>query len=59
MKKNPKIKQIAIRFDNDSYKKISECAETEHRGLGAFVRHATLFYIENFAAKEEELSKRG
>ena len=48
MKKENKIKQIVIRFDNQSYDKIRECAEIEHRGLGEFVRHATLHYIENF-----------
>jgi len=46
MKKESKAKQIAIRFDAHSYEKISECAKKEHRSLGAFVRHATLFYIE-------------
>ena len=47
MKKETKIKQIVIRFDNHSYEKIREFAEAEHRGLGEFVRHATLDYIEN------------
>ena len=48
MKKENKVKQIVIRFDNQSYEKIRECAEIEHRGIGEFVRHATLDYIENF-----------
>ena len=47
MKKDAKVKQIVIRFDNHSYEKIREYAETEHRGLGEFVRHAALDYIEN------------
>jgi len=46
MKKATKTKQIVVRFDNDSYEKISVFAETEHRGLGEFVRHAALDYIE-------------
>ena len=46
MKKEAKIKQIVIRFDAHSYDKIKERAEIEHRGLGEFVRHATLDYIE-------------
>jgi uncharacterized protein (DUF1778 family) len=44
MKKDSKIKQIAIRFDNHSYDKINKYAEVEHRGLGDFVRHAALSY---------------
>ena len=48
MKKPNKTKQIVIRFDDASYAKISEYAEVEHRGLGEFVRHAALYYIERF-----------
>jgi len=48
MKKETKTKQIVVRFDKPSYDKINECAEVEHRGLGEFVRHAVLVYIENF-----------
>ena len=48
MKKDKKIKQIVIRFDIQSYDKIKEYAELEHRGLGDFVRHAALDYIENY-----------
>ena len=44
--KEVKTKQIVIRFDSHSYEKIKEYAEIEHRGLGEFVRHATLDYIE-------------
>jgi uncharacterized protein (DUF1778 family) len=51
MNKNLKTKQIAIRFDEDSYEMISKHARAEHRDLGSFVRHATLFYIEHFADK--------
>jgi len=40
-----KTKQIAVRFDDDSYEKIRKYAEMEHRGLGEFVRHTALFYI--------------
>ena len=42
-----KIKQIAIRFDSNSYNKISRIAKMEHRGIGEFVRHAVLVYVEN------------
>ena len=48
MKKPSKIKQIVVRFDETSYSKISEFAEKEHRGLGEFVRHTALYYIEHF-----------
>lgn len=47
MKKETKIKQIVLRFDKSSYDSISEYAKLEHRGLGEFVRHAALSYIEN------------
>jgi len=47
MKKDTKIKQIVLRFDKPSYDKIKEYAKSEHRGLGEFVRHVTLFYIES------------
>ena len=46
MKKELKTKQIAIKFDSHSYELIKQCAEMEHRGLGSFVRHATLLYVE-------------
>jgi hypothetical protein len=59
MKKDSKVKQIAVRFDSGSYGKISEYAELEHRGLGEFVRHATLYYIENFGATEKILNQKG
>ena len=58
MKKDTKAKQIAIRFDSHSYDKISKYAKMEHRGLGSFVRHATLFYIENFIENEPQDRKR-
>lgn len=52
MKKETKVKQIVIRFDNYSYDIIKESAEIEHRGLGEFVRHAALDYIEkNYQSK--------
>ena len=53
MKKETKTKQIVVRFDIPSYNKISRCAEIEHRGLGEFVRHAVLVYIEDYEAKNE------
>ena len=46
MKKQTKAKQIVVRFDNPSYEKICDYAHTEHRGLGDFVRHAVLIYME-------------
>ena len=55
MKNSNKTKQLVIRFDEPSYAKISQYAEIEHRGLGEFVRHAALYYIEYFD-KEKELS---
>jgi len=48
MMKETKTKQIVVRFDNPSYDQISEYAKIEHRGLGEFVRHAVLFYVENY-----------
>ena len=55
MKKGTKAKQIVVRFDHPSYDRISNCAETEHRGLGEFVRHATLSYVERFDQKDKFL----
>ena len=47
MKKETKTKQIVVRFDKQSYDKINEYAKSEHRGLGQFVRHAVLVYLES------------
>jgi uncharacterized protein (DUF1778 family) len=58
MKKETKTKQIVVRFDNHSYDKISDFAETEHRNLGEFVRHAALYYIENFDKPKTFLSEK-
>ena len=58
MKKEAKIKQIVIRFDNHSYNRIKECAENEHRGMGEFVRHVTLDYIENFYKQKNNTQER-
>ena len=58
MKKDVKVKQIVVRFDAHSYDRISEFAETEHRGLGEFVRHAALFYIEQFDDRKVEFNRR-
>jgi len=52
VKKKMKTKQIAVRFNDDSYEKISKYAEMEHRGLGEFVRHTALFYIKYLEEKE-------
>ena len=49
MKRDIKTEQIVVRFDKRSYDKICEYAEVEHRGLGEFVRHAALYYIEQFS----------
>ena len=51
MKKANKTKQIVVRFDDHSHGKISAFAETEHRGIGEFVRHAALYYIEQIEKK--------
>jgi len=60
MEREAKIKQIVVRFDNPSYDKINVFAKREHRGLGEFVRHAALHYIENFdkTKKEEQKNER-
>jgi hypothetical protein len=58
MKRAPKTKQIVVRFDNQSYNKISDFAETEHRNLGEFVRHAALYYIENFDKMKNSLIEK-
>jgi len=52
MKKTTKTKQVAVRFDNPSYDKINEYARVEHRGLGEFVRHAVLVYLERYEKKD-------
>ena len=54
MKPATKVKQIVIRFDQKSYEKISAYAETEHRGIGEFVRHAALDYIERLDAQKNK-----
>jgi len=59
MKKAIKVKQIVVRFDVSSYDKIREYAEAEHRGLGEFVRHATLSYIESFDKEKGFKQKAG
>ena len=57
MEREVKIKQIVVRFDERSYNKINACAKAEHRGLGEFVRHAALHYIENFDKTKREEQK--
>ena len=59
MKSKTKVKQIVVRFDQFSYDKISEYARTEHRGLGEFVRHAVLHYIEKYGQEKENLNQKG
>jgi uncharacterized protein (DUF1778 family) len=46
MDKRNKTKQIVIRVDKQSHDSISEYAKLEHRGIGEFVRHTALDYIE-------------
>ena len=55
MKENAKVKQIVVRFDQQSYDRICARADVEHRGLGEFVRHAALHYIESEAQYKEPL----
>ena len=59
MKKGTKAKQIAVRFDLHSYEKINKYAASEHRGLGEFVRHAVLFYMEYFESQGKDFDKKG
>jgi hypothetical protein len=60
MKPKTKVKQIVVRFDQCSYGKISEHAESEHRTLGEFVRHAALEYIEKSRrTNESQIKERG
>jgi len=59
MEKEIKSKQIVVRFDDYSYKKISDYAKKEHRGLGEFVRHTALFYIEHFDKGKESSNEEG
>jgi len=54
MKKEVKEKQIVVRFDKSSYDKISSHAKLEHRGLGEFVRHAALVYIDILNQDQEK-----
>jgi len=58
MQKETKVKQIAVRFDEHSYKKISHYAAMEHRGLGEFIRHTALFYMEYMDRQKEYLNER-
>jgi len=58
MKKSTKAKQIVVKFDELSYTKIGEYAEIEHRGLGEFVRHAVLVYIDKYGKYKEDFSEQ-
>ena len=51
--------KVVIRFDNNSYETIKECARIEHRSMGELVRHAALEYIENFYNVKTALTNRG
>ena len=53
MKSEAKGRQIVVRFSDPSYNAIKEFAAVEHRGLGDFVRHATLHYIEHTHKKND------
>jgi len=57
MKKGTKARQIVVRFDIPSYDKIGVLADCEHRGLGEFVRHAVLDYIERSDKQREVFEK--
>ena len=59
MKRGTKGRTIVARFDDNAYEKISNYATIEHRGLGEFVRHATLFYIERLDREQESASEKG
>ena len=59
MKSATKTKQIVVRFDQYSYDQISKFAKIEHRGIGEFVRHAALDYIEKFVGGNEHSSDMG
>jgi len=58
MKKANKTKQIVVRFDEDTYAKVNKFAEAEHRGMGEFIRHAALDYIERCEASGNPLKKK-
>jgi hypothetical protein len=59
MKPKTKVRQIVVRFDQDSYDEISEYAEKEHRGIGEFIRHAALEYIDCFKQIKERANAEG
>ena len=52
-----KARQIVVRFDVPSFEKIRMLANIEHRGLGEFVRHAVLVYIEGFDKENKVLEE--
>jgi len=59
MKPATKVKQVVVRFDRHSYDLISEHAKIEHRGIGEFVRHAALDYIEKYDQTKKITTKKG
>ena len=56
-KEKKKVKQIVIRFDEESYGKITERAVADHRGLGEYIRHITLSHIERLEELKGESTK--
>ena len=57
MEKGKKTKQIAIRFDSDSYEQIEFYSKMEHREVSAFIRHIVLEYLEKSEEAKNEKSK--
>ena len=57
MNGGPKARQIVVRFDVPSFEKIRMRAYIEHRGLGEFVRHAVLVYIQELEKEKEAQGK--
>ena len=51
MEKLKKIKQIAVRFDNETYEKIERCSQAEHRDVSALIRHIVMEYVEKARKK--------
>ena len=59
MQRGTKGKTIVTRFDDNAYENIRKYAAIEHRGLGEFVRHATLFYIEGLDREQKSANEKG
>ena len=54
MKKEPKIKEIVVKLDDNCYERINRCADTEHIELESFAGHIILHYINNCTKDEKE-----